>query len=73
MEANQKTPSLALAGNVILAGGASEVAAFEAKTGGKEPGRVKVPRSLVRNSLVVADGRVLVVTEEGGVYCLNVD
>jgi outer membrane protein assembly factor BamB len=67
----QKTWALALAGDVVLAGGVSEVVAFEAKPDGKELGRVTVPGRIFRNSLAVAsDGKVFVVTEEGGVYCL---
>ncbi len=67
----QKTSSLALAGNVILAGGTSEVVAFEAKAGGKELSRVKIPGTILRNSLATSKGHVLVVTEEGGVYCMK--
>jgi outer membrane protein assembly factor BamB len=69
---DQKTSALALAGGVVLAGGNSEVVAFEAKPDGKELGRVTVPGRIFRNSLAVAsDGKVFVVTEEGGVYCLT--
>ncbi len=68
---DQKTSALALAGNVILAGGTSEVVAFEAKPEGRELGRVKLPGKILRNSLAVAGGKVFVVTEEGGFYCLN--
>jgi outer membrane protein assembly factor BamB len=67
----QKTSCLALAGGVVVAGGTSEVAAFEAKVNGRELGRARVPGTILRNSLAVAEGRVLVVTEEGGVYCLG--
>jgi outer membrane protein assembly factor BamB len=65
------TTGLVLAGGLVLASGESEVAMFEAKADGKELGRVTVPGRISHNSLAVADERVFVVTEEGGVYCLT--
>jgi outer membrane protein assembly factor BamB len=65
--------TLALAGDVALAGSESEVAAFEAKADGKELGRVKVPGKIKLNSLAVSNGRVFVTTESDSVVCLTKD
>jgi outer membrane protein assembly factor BamB len=68
---SQRTTALALAGSVALAGGTSEVVAFEAKKDGKELGRGTVNGTILRNSLAVAGGRVYVATEEGSICCLT--
>jgi hypothetical protein len=67
----QKTTALALAGDVVLIGGTSEVAAFEAKAEGKELSRVNIPGRVLRNGLAVSSGAVFVATEEGSICCLN--
>ncbi|HET6427870.1 MAG TPA: PQQ-binding-like beta-propeller repeat protein [Phycisphaerae bacterium] len=66
----QRLSSQVLAGDVLLAAGTSEVVAFEARKDGKELARVKVEGTILRNGLAVAGGQVVVVTREGGVYCL---
>jgi hypothetical protein len=67
---DQTTCALALAGDIVLAGGrpsspdgkpvingTSEVVAFEATPNGRELGRVTIPGTILRNSLAVDDGR----------------
>jgi len=67
----ENTSGLALAGDVLLASGKMEVAAFEANPAGKELGRVKIGGQILRNSLAVSNGQVFVVTEGGSLYCLR--
>jgi outer membrane protein assembly factor BamB len=69
--AKPTTSGLTLAGNVLLATAGSEVVAFEAKSEGKELGRIKVKGAISRNSLAVAGGNVFVVTDDGTVYGLK--
>ena len=70
-DGSQKTIALALAGDMALAAGTSEVVAVEAKKDGKELGRVKVEGKILINSLAASAGNVFVVTEGGSVLRLN--
>jgi outer membrane protein assembly factor BamB len=83
-EKDQMTCALALAGDVLLAGGrpcsadgkpllggVSQVAAFEARPDGKQLARVTLPGRIIRNSLAVGDGRLFVATQDGSICCLS--
>jgi outer membrane protein assembly factor BamB len=72
-DAKGSSVTLALAGEVVVAGSESEVVAFEAKADGKELGRIKVPGKIELNSLAISGGRVFIVTEGGSVLCLTKD